>query len=153
HGWPPASHPSQVAPGSWGLILLNRPVVFWQGVTWALETRHMRIEDLTADSVYTLQTLMDRANMALPAAVIGVPNDDVARIMRALQHVYGTATIPGHIALLEVDHLLDVADGYHRLAAYFLRRRIMTTDQSTGKPNDGGQTPRLQQQVWIGRSP
>jgi len=113
-GWPPP----QPLNGPWARLLENRPLTYWQSLTWKSEpvdVRQASFDSQSWDSVVGLVL----ANMR------GVKNDysgirdTKVRFDRICDHLRLHGRLPSPPVAIRARHTLHVVDGNHRLAAHW----------------------------------
>ncbi|MGH9786005.1 MAG: hypothetical protein ACRD88_17680 [Terriglobia bacterium] len=119
NGWPP------VAP-VWLDILLGIPIVVWRAMRWTQEDRPLEWGHLSANSARLVRNLYDAHFNRNPRPAIPVPEGGLERVQRALVYLSDHGVMPGRIVVAEgPDGRLALADGYHRVTAYFVYRMML----------------------------
>lgn len=118
-GWPPALGHDAAPTGRWFAILRQRPISEWRRVRWG-QISHGLLPDKIAPA--SLEALMGVAQGALS----GRPNlytqgiaDLQQRFSRIVDYITSNNALPRRPVLVREPDGLAVADGHHRLAAYF----------------------------------
>ena len=151
HGWPPAVLPALVPPGKWGGILLGRSLAFWQNIQWAREERALILGDLDPES-QTILGAMISAHFRTEPNAYSNESGGKRRVDWAFIQLSDHGVIPGRVVLLGSNDWLEVADGFHRLAAYFAYK-MMQADPALRAAFGGDQVPlRETQPTWVGRA-
>jgi hypothetical protein len=146
-GWPPQTEQSGRLKGRWHYLLGARPLAFYQDLTWSLERRQVRAADLDATEIGKVAGMVRAALGERNLYSNSIP-DLHLRFQRVLEYVARTEDLPGAPTLIQLPDGLQIVDGNHRMAAYFLLQG------ECGKPQDGRNfTPiHAEQNFWIGRS-
>ena len=119
NGWPPVSP-------VWGGVLLGLPIFVWATMKWTREDRRLDWAHLSTDSARIVRRLFDAHFRRDPRALALVPADGKPRIDRATDYLGEHGVMPSRIAVAEgPDGRLALADGYHRVTAYFVYRAIL----------------------------
>jgi hypothetical protein len=135
-GWPP---PDPLAE-PWKYVLGERPLSWWNAVTWRLEEHELDINRLSASTQRAVRDM-------IAAHVDGVPNiytrlpESKQRFTSALQHITQHGTIPKPPLAMRVQDGFVVIDGNHRLAALCFRQ---------GEAAEGGIAPLKAHKLWVG---
>jgi hypothetical protein len=127
-GWPPTETSLGTLSGRWRYLLKNKPLAYWQALTWKQVHRHISIQELDPQ----WQDIM--VQMVL-GAVQGQRNlysssikDLSERFNRILRYFTEHGVFPSPPALLVEGGKLTILDGNHRMSAYFYAYGYFTLD-------------------------
>lgn len=117
-GWPPGDH--MVDPENrWGAILRSKDLDYWAKIEWQKEKQTLAPKDF----VYEDQKIITGLILT---NVFGVPNiysltmpDTKERFDRICEYMRENGSFPGAVAIVNIADKYLIADGCHRLAAYF----------------------------------
>jgi hypothetical protein len=129
-GWPP----TPLSP--WNAILLGRPLSFWRALSWEKTRVTLNRWSLDPRSLAQIEGIIDAGAYGASNAYSQQIRDSRARFKNALRYVRERGHLPRPPVLLHSGIQYTVADGNHRLAAYFFV----------------GASP-LGPTCWVGRSP
>ena len=122
HGWPPGGPRDRR--NSWRYLLGVKDLSFWKSVRWVSESRPLEFGDFVPLS-------RDAVNSLINAYVNDVPNlfklqipDGKARYRRSMAYLVEHGRFPEPIVCLDSRGHLEVLDGNHRVAAYFVYKKL-----------------------------
>ncbi|MBR1143341.1 hypothetical protein [Bradyrhizobium sp. AUGA SZCCT0431] len=136
-GWPP---PEPYGNHRWGRLLGQRPLSWWQNVTWALEKTDCGLSELTPKARADVLDIRKEISGGAPSASTKRRWDNIFRYM------LNTGTFPATPLVMRRPEGLSLIDGAHRFA-------VFSALQSTPKDKFASlkvEKPSLEQEVWTG---
>ena len=146
-GWPPGN-PMLDPEKRWGAILRSKDLEYWAKIKWQKEKQTLAPKDFVYEDQKSITGL-------ILTNVFGVPNiysltmsDTKERFDRICEYMKTNGSFPGTVAIVDIENKYLIADGCHRLAAYFYLLGYLK-----------GTTPEMiclnvteEQEYWVGRS-
>lgn len=119
-GWPPQVGNNGVPIDRWKYLLSGKKLSWWFDGSWEKQKRHISIQELSPSSreslaKMALSYLTDETNeysMSIP--------DMKQRINRVIENIKSNGTMPSAPVLFKSDDGICIADGNHRLCAYYI---------------------------------
>lgn len=113
-GWPPCPDNSQVPQNRWKLLLGNRPVQYWQNITWETVELSVFSIPLEHDSKIRLGQLVDAFEKGTTKEL---GEDSHNRFWALLRYIAEYGEIPVQPIFLKQEGGFELMDGYHRISA------------------------------------
>lgn len=132
-GWPPYLADGHTASKGWEYLLLMKPKAFWLACTWSLQSIDLSLSDL---SPLSRQAISDLSKAILVQEQNPCSNiiNSKERLSRALAYLRRHEQHAAPPILVELQGGYSVADGNHRLAAYFLLQVLRTKNGENQLP-------------------
>jgi hypothetical protein len=118
-GWPPQLDTNGLVKGRWRYLLAGRPLAFYQGLRWSLETGRIAPKDLAKTEIPKIAGMVRGALGEKNIYSASIPNLG-ERIGSVSTFVAKTGRLPGTPTLIELSDGFRILDGNHRMAVYFL---------------------------------
>lgn len=119
-GWPPALGEDGVPIDRWRYLLSRKPLVWWFGGNWEKRLGHISIQELTEAN----QDSIVKMALAYLAGHINEYSVQIAdlesRISSIIEYIKINKTMPGAPVLYLENGKYAIADGNHRLCAYYI---------------------------------
>ncbi len=117
-GWPPETK-------AWVRVLLGRDLAFWSGVSWKkieLDLSRVALGNSSERLVVNVKKacMVGEDNHYFKAFGSG----GMKRFLRIWGHLLRFGTFPKPVVLLRVGDVYEIADGYHRFAAYLSIKEV-----------------------------
>lgn len=135
NGWPPVSLP-------WLGALRELPLSFWAQAQWNRETITLNYDELTEKAQHIVDGLIQANFYGASNAYSNYLDDSKQRFNQIIEFVKAEHGLPGKPIFLEVNGLLEIVDGSHRLAAFFEMRRKGVSEAMVSS----------QVEAWVGRA-
>lgn len=143
-GWPPREDEDGRLLGRWYYLLGGRPMGFYRSLKWSLEYRKITLEDLAPEELSKVAGMVRGALGERNLYSESIKNLG-ARFMSIVEYVKDTKMLPKPPTIIGGGDGLQIIDGNHRMAVYFL------FTGSLGKPNGHSFWPiESEQPFWIG---
>lgn len=117
-GWPPSESSTATLSGRWRYLLKNKPLSYWQSLTWEKVTRHISIHDLHPQWQEIIVQMVFGAVQGQRNLYSNSITDLAVRFNRILAYFHEHGVFPAPPALLIEDKKLTILDGNHRMSAY-----------------------------------
>ncbi|MGH9869195.1 MAG: hypothetical protein ACREAA_13665 [Candidatus Polarisedimenticolia bacterium] len=150
--WPPAPNIYAMPDPSWAGILLNRPLGYWQSLTWTLESRPFDWTLLSSESAQLIRGLYE-------AYISGKTNSysqhlgsaGKERFNLALDYLTEHGAFPEPIIVVEDAGRLTLVDGCHRATAFVAYKQMLDDPRLRANFNESVAPLRESQPMWVGR--
>jgi len=118
---------------------------------WTQEDRPLEWWNLAPDSAMLIRDLIDahvNGNLFIAARY---PPNGRQRVQSALQYLIAHGVMPKRIAVGELDGLLGLADGCHRVTAYFAYRNMRADPRTLAALPIMAAHVKPRQPMWVAR--
>jgi hypothetical protein len=139
-GWPP---PDPYGDHRWGRILGQRPMSWWQRVTWNLESAEFAVASLAPKSRGIVSGIIHDIDRR------GADEGTTRRYRNAFHFILDTAGVPNAICGMRTPEGLLLLDGNHRMSAFCSLQRM----PAGWFEKKGKKKATVEQPIWIGLHP
>lgn len=139
-GWPP---PEPFGDHRWGPLLGNRPLSWWNEVTWAAEDVDCNFDRLSASTKLRVSQIITDIQQGKADEVTS------RRYKHPFKYIMENAKFPNPMLAMRAADGLSFIDGHHRMAAFTDLQKIPDAQFE----NRGWKKPSPIQTVWIGTHP
>jgi len=117
-GWPPGN-PLLDPENRWRAILHEKDLDYWAEIEWRKEKQKLTPKDFSNDDQMIITGLILTNNFGVSNIYSDTIPDTKERFDRICEYIKKNGSFPGVVAIVKVGTKYLIADGCHRLAAYF----------------------------------